>query len=58
MRLATGFSPHMPGVSPCGICDGQSDTGAGFSLSPLVSPVNITTPILHIHPCIIWGEGQ
>jgi hypothetical protein len=26
-----------------------------FSPSPPFSPVSITPPLLHIHPCIIWG---
>jgi hypothetical protein len=26
-----------------------------FSSTPLVFPVNVTKPLIHIHSCIIWG---
>jgi len=36
-------------VDPCEICDGQSDTVAGFIRVLRFSPANIIPPLLHIH---------
>jgi hypothetical protein len=41
-------------VSPCGICGGQSDTGAGFSPSSSGFPLSIYHFTVALQTHIIW----
>jgi hypothetical protein len=47
-RPLTAESRVRVRVNPCGIFDGQSDTGAGFPPSSSVFPVNINPPSFSI----------
>jgi hypothetical protein len=45
-------------VSPCGIYDGQSGTGAGFSLSPSVFPIQYNSTAAPYSLMYHLGDGQ
>jgi hypothetical protein len=42
-------------VNPCGICGGQSGTGAGFSLEFFSFPLSIYHSTVAVQTHIIWG---
>jgi len=54
-RAVTEKDQVQPKLSPCGMCDGQSGNGTGFSLSTEDFPHSIIPPMLHTHSFMYHG---